>query len=401
MTVTVNLFSTVEPELSTAPYLFRTSRDSFVAPDINLHLSSTRGLFPTLTITTQPSKSKPPSFWPHSLSLLNSGISLIAFLTTNRPIDKERSETKLLRRLQARSRLLEKIVVKHCTVGTSFVARNNGDGLPVFTVKEVQSSRNSEQRALSLSHKVNWFYTNLSNESQAIDENGNGATFIHTSPPGITTTEGAWRYARVENRHLVPRQLNAYRLETFRSAGSISATASQQLRCYLVIKGQERVRQVLGKGQREKIMWSAEQRYSPVTEVFKVEGERERRLVIGYKMGGTTTLSTLSNLFHFYSLFTKTWNSSSNAPTVMKKASRLYCLPKDLFFLNGPWYSCRPGGYVRFGSLLNTCSSLGSASWRLKNTLDENDPAHAEVLINIKRRFRSEMFTRGGLFIII
>ena len=29
---------------------------------------------------------------------------------------------------------------------------------------------------------------------------------------------------------------NAYRLETFRSAGSISATASQQLRCYFVNK---------------------------------------------------------------------------------------------------------------------------------------------------------------------
>ncbi|KAE9386236.1 hypothetical protein BT96DRAFT_1006285 [Gymnopus androsaceus JB14] len=45
--------------------------------------------------------------------------------------------------------------------------------------------------------------------------------------------------------------------------------------------------------------------------------------------------------------------------------------------------------------------SLGSASWRLKNALDENDPAHAEVLTNIKRSFRSEMFTRGGPSIII
>lgn len=31
---------------------------------------------------------------------------------------------------------------------------------------------------------------------------------------------------------------NAYRLETYRSAGSISATASQQLRCYFVQKCQ-------------------------------------------------------------------------------------------------------------------------------------------------------------------
>lgn len=54
----------------------------------------------------------------------------------------------------------------------------------------------------------------------------------------------------------------------------------------------------------QSIMWNVESRYGPVIEVFEVEGTRERRLVIGYKMGGTTHFfSALSKLYHFYSLY--------------------------------------------------------------------------------------------------
>ncbi len=54
----------------------------------------------------------------------------------------------------------------------------------------------------------------------------------------------------------------------------------------------------------QNIMWNVENRYGPVIEVFEVEGSRERRLVIGYKMGGTSkSFSALSNLYHFYSLY--------------------------------------------------------------------------------------------------
>lgn len=34
-------------------------------------------------------------------------------------------------------------------------------------------------------------------------------------------------------------------------------------------------------------MWNVEQRDGPVMELFEVEGSREHRVVIGYKMGGT------------------------------------------------------------------------------------------------------------------
>jgi glutamate dehydrogenase len=123
------------------------------------------------------------------------------------------------------------------------------------------------------------------------------------------------------------------------------------------------------------ILWSVESRYGPVIEVFEVEGTRERRLVIGYKMGGTTHFfSALSKLYHFYSLYSarKYVGASlclafciliaelapeqfsngitiisiylnplpnTNAPPiehsifqVMKEVSLLYCLPDNPFF---------------------------------------------------------------------
>jgi len=43
------------------------------------------------------------------------------------------------------------------------------------------------------------------------------------------------------------------------------------------------------------------------------------------------------------------------------------------------------------------CNRLGPAYLQLKNVLDEADPAHAEVLNNIKRRFREETFTRESI----
>ena len=74
---------------------------------------------------------------------------------------------------------------------------------------------------------------------EKIDEAGNGATFIHTSSPGKTSTEGpgATCESRIDELFLdVSTPEHAYRLETYRSQGGVSATASQQLRCYFVTK---------------------------------------------------------------------------------------------------------------------------------------------------------------------
>jgi hypothetical protein len=43
------------------------------------------------------------------------------------------------------------------------------------------------------------------------------------------------------------------------------------------------------------------------------------------------------------------------------------------------------------------CNRLGPAYLQLKNVLDETNPTHAEVLNDIKRRFREETFTRDSI----
>lgn len=122
---------------------------------------------------------------------------------------------------------------------------------------------------------------------------------------------------------------NCYRLETYRSTGAVSANTPQQLRCYFISRcsfpaappatisadGQTDIRAVSDASFLEKasantleiyqrVMRAVERRYGPVIEVFEVEGSRERRMVIGYKMGGTTGLfSALSNLYHYYALY--------------------------------------------------------------------------------------------------
>lgn len=298
--------------------------------------------------------------------------------------------------------------------------------------------------------------TKLVIDLEKIDENGNGATFIHTSAPGLTTTEGpgATCEARIDELFLdKSTPTDAYRLETFRSTGSISATASQQLRCYFVTKcnfpskppapGEKTdIRAVSDSSFLEKatantldiyqqVMWSVESRHGPVIELYEVEGTRERRLVIGYKMGGTSRFfSALSNLYHFYSLYSarKYVEQFSNGVTiislylnplpntnappiehsifqVMKEASLLFCLPDNPYFLpKSPGsHAVQEATYAYCGWIFaqHFCNRLGPAYLQLKNVLNENDVAHAEVLNDIKRRFREETFTRESIAQVI
>jgi len=294
---------------------------------------------------------------------------------------------------------------------------------------------------------------------EKIDEKGNGATFIHTSRPGLTSTEGpgATCEARIDELFLNNSSpTKAFRLETFRATGSISATASQQLRCYFVTKcnfpaktvdstiigHKTDIRSVSDSAFLEKatkntldiyqqVMSNVESRYGPVIEVFEVEGTRERRLVIGYRMGDTANFfSALSNLYHFYSLYSsrKYVEQFSNGITiislylnplpnsvappiensifqVMKEASLLFCLPDNPYFLpKSPGSNAvQEATYAYCGWVFaqHFCNRLGPAYLQLKNVLNENDPAHAEVLNDIKRRFREETFTRESIAQVI
>ena len=102
----------------------------------------------------------------------------------------------------------------------------------------------------------------------------------------------------------------------------------------------------------------------------------------------------------------------------MKEASLLFCLPDNPFFLpkspeshavQEATYACKiilillvPDSLQETSDCgwifaQHFCNRLGPAYLQLKNVLDETDPAHAEVLNNIKRRFREETFTRESI----
>ncbi|KAL6305517.1 hypothetical protein BKA93DRAFT_778531, partial [Sparassis latifolia] len=287
---------------------------------------------------------------------------------------------------------------------------------------------------------------------EKIDENDNSVTSIYTSSPGKTATEspGASCENRIDALYLdnsTPSK--AYRLETYRSQGLVSATASQQLHCYFITKcnfpasppssmctdglflekASENTLEIY-----QNVMWNVEMCYGPVIEVFEVEGSCERRLIIGYKMGGTSKFfSALSNLYHFYalysarkyieqfsngitiiSLYLNPLPSALNAPPikhsifqVMKEASLLYCLPDNPFFYAEPGqnsgHAVQEATYAYCGWVFmqHFCNHLGPAYLALKNILDESNPSHMEVLNNIKHRFREETFMRENIAQVI
>ncbi|KAG1869058.1 Glutamate/Leucine/Phenylalanine/Valine dehydrogenase-domain-containing protein [Suillus subalutaceus] len=302
-------------------------------------------------------------------------------------------------------------------------------------------------------------FSKLVIDLEKIDENGNGATFIHTSLPGLTSTEGpgATCESRIDSLYFdksTPSE--CYRLETYRSIGSVSATAAKQLRCYFITRcnfpspppsptradGHTDIRTVSDTAflerasphtlrEYQKIMWQAESRYGPVMEVYEVEGTRERRLVIGYKTGGTSRFfSALSHLYHFYQLYSSRkyveqfsngitiislhlnpMPNSTGAPIelsifqVMKEASLLYCLPDNPFFRGSvhSGHAVQEATYAYCGWVFaqHFCNRLGPAYHHLRNILDESNPSHAEVLNDIKRRFREETFTRDSIAQVI
>lgn len=282
-----------------------------------------------------------------------------------------------------------------------------------------------------------------------------GAVFIHSSAAGISAKDGpgATVEKRIDDTFIdksTPEK--AWRLETYRSAGSISSTISQQLRCYFVspckfpttpavknADGTTELKSVSDASFLEKatkntldlyqsIMSEVERRSGPVIEYFQLEDSREYRIIIGYKMGGTHRyFSALSDLYHFYGLFStrKYVEQFSNGVTivslyldpvpntrappiehsihqVVREASLLYCLPDNPFFSvadgESP-HAVQEATYAYVGWIFTQhfCNRLGPAYAALKDVLDDNNPDHADVLAKIKTRFREETFTRESI----
>ncbi|KAJ3063213.1 NAD-dependent glutamate dehydrogenase [Podochytrium sp. JEL0797] len=285
-------------------------------------------------------------------------------------------------------------------------------------------------------------------------ENVDGAVYIHTSTPGVSVQDGPQFERRIDENYLdISTNGNAFRLESYRSQGTVSSSISTQLRTYFVRKcnfvnpnptgnALTDMRQISDKSFLEKatdntldiylsIIKHVLVRTGPVLELFDVPNSREKRLIIGYKHKTTQNfLSAMSDLYHFYELYStrKYVEQFSNGVTIMtlylnqlptskapplehsilqviKEASLLYCLPTtplQSFFQSGK-LSVQEAiyGYTGWIFAQHFLNRLGNEYTALRTILDADNANHSEVLTKIKKRLRSDTFTREYILEII
>ncbi|KAJ3367531.1 NAD-dependent glutamate dehydrogenase [Allomyces arbusculus] len=280
-------------------------------------------------------------------------------------------------------------------------------------------------------------------------ETDTSAVYIHTSQPGVSTT-GPQIERRIDTNYLDVSTTapggKAFRLETYRSLGAGVASPTQ-LRCYFVgecsfVKPDPTpeeaadIRLVADKlflekatehtlDVYERVMRQVLHRTGPVIELIEMEGTREKRLVIGFRQKSTQGyFSALSDLYHYYSLYStrkyveqfsngvtimslylNQLPSATNAPPievaihqVIKEASLIYCLPTTPFqsFFQAGELSVQETiyGHVAWIFCQHFLNRLGSEYATLTSLLDASNATHVEVLTKIKKRLRSDTFTR-------
>lgn len=287
-------------------------------------------------------------------------------------------------------------------------------------------------------------------------ETEHGAIYIHTSVPGVSQMSGPQYERKIDTVYLdvPPTGQDRFRLESYRSLGTVSSAITSQLRCYFIQrcqfvnpspKTEEDTRNIKQCGDKtflekatvntleiyQSVMNQVYSRTGPVIEMFDIPNTREKRLVIGYRTGSTRGFfAALSDLYHYYDLFStrKYVEHFSNGITiiclylnqlpgsksppiehsilqVIKEASLIYCLPTtslQSFFQSGT-LSVQESiyGYVCWIFAQHFLNRLGSEYSALMNLLDMNNTNHVEVLTKIKKRLRSDMFTREYILDII
>ncbi|KAJ9054349.1 NAD-dependent glutamate dehydrogenase [Entomophthora muscae] len=275
---------------------------------------------------------------------------------------------------------------------------------------------------------------------------------MHTSTPGVSQIGGP-QYEKIVDEKFLNSNSDVYRLESFRSTGTVSSSSSSQLRCYFIAKvvfpnpepTPEQCRDIKAVSDEsfmnratentiaiyQRVINNALVRTGPVIEAFGVDGSQEKRLVIGYKRGTTQNFfSALSDLYHYYDLYStrKYVEQFSNGITivslylnrladskqppidhtitqVLKEASLIYCLPttplQGFFKTNELSVQETIYGYIGWIFAQHFLNRLGSEFSTLLKILDRSNPAHAEVISKIKKRLRQETFTRDYILDII
>jgi glutamate dehydrogenase len=137
-------------------------------------------------------------------------------------------------------------------------------------------------------------------------ETADGAVYIHTSKPGVSALTGPKYEEIIDKKYLdVSNSDSSFRLESYRSFGTVSSVHSTTLRCYFIRKCEfvnpkpteaenSNIRLVSDKFFLEKaadhtieiyehIMNNVLARSGPVIEKFDIPNSREKTLVIGLK----------------------------------------------------------------------------------------------------------------------
>ncbi|TPX68844.1 glutamate dehydrogenase, partial [Chytriomyces confervae] len=181
----------------------------------------------------------------------------------------------------------------------------------------------------------------------------------------------------------------------------------------------------------ERIIRRVLKRTGVMIEALDVPASPEKRLVIGFRQGTTRQyFSALSDLYNFYELVSsrKFVEQFSNGITVMsiylsrapggnaallensihqvvKEASLLYCLPTTPFqghFQRGT-LSVQESiyGYIGWIFAQHFLNRLGGEFTSLQSVLNRKNADHNEVLSKLKKRLRTDTFTRAYILEVI
>ncbi|KAI9349778.1 Glutamate/Leucine/Phenylalanine/Valine dehydrogenase-domain-containing protein [Obelidium mucronatum] len=279
-------------------------------------------------------------------------------------------------------------------------------------------------------------------------ETENNAVFIHTNIPGIGSVNGKNYEKAIDEKYLDV--TTPFRVESYRSE-SIQGKTVSHLRSYFINKcafpdtpaaASPDIRAISDAAFSEAMTDTTEKLYTrviqqvlaqtgPVIEVHDVASTNEKRLVVGYKSGTARLfLSAVSDLYKHYGLrcSKKFVEPFSNGVTVMsvylgpsvkpnarpfeycvaqvaKETSLLFCLPttpfQELFKAGKLCVQESMYGYTNWIFAQHFLNRLGREYTSLQTILDSKNNSHNEVLSKIKKRLRTDTFTREHILDII
>ncbi|KAJ3294031.1 NAD-dependent glutamate dehydrogenase [Rhizoclosmatium sp. JEL0117] len=274
------------------------------------------------------------------------------------------------------------------------------------------------------------------------------AVFIHTNIPGVGAVSGKNYEKIIDEKYLDI--TTPFRLESYRSESSEGAIKSH-LRSYFLNKCSfpptpttptPDIRAISDAAFSEAMTDTTEKLYTrviqqvlaqtgPVIEVHDVASSGEKRLVVGFKTGTARLfLSAVTDLYKHYGLrcSKKFVEPFSNGVTVIslylgpslkkdarpfeysvgqvaKETSLLICLPstpfQDLFKSGKLCVQEAMYAYTNWIFAQHFVNRLGSEYTSLQTLLDGKNNRHVEVLSKIKKRLRTDTFTREHILDII